>query len=49
MHCYTIALTCPDKSSIALIALIVRAMPQLCVLLILSTQPILVVLLFAPN
>ena len=34
MHCYTIALTCPDKSSIALIALIVRAMPQLCVLLI---------------
>ena len=35
MHCYTIALTCPDKSSIPLIALIVRAMPQLCVLLIL--------------
>ena len=34
VHCYTIALTCPDKSSIALIALIVRAMPQLCVLLI---------------
>jgi len=35
LTCYTIALTCPDKSSIALIALIVRAMPQLCVLLIL--------------
>ena len=34
MHCYTIALTCPDKSRIALIALIVRVMPQLCVLLI---------------